>query len=104
VQIQPVKLSMPDAQRLVIDWSDGQRRHYDVVELRRACPCATCNAERARSGMGNASLATVSADLTVRSMEPVGNYAYGITFGDGHDTGVYTLELLRRLGEKTASE
>jgi len=28
----------------------------------------------------------------------VGNYAYGLTFSDGHDTGIYTFELLRELG------
>jgi DUF971 family protein len=28
----------------------------------------------------------------------VGNYAYSIAFSDGHDTGIYTLELLGTLG------
>ncbi len=36
--------------------------------------------------------------LTVSKMEPVGNYAYSIEFSDGHGTGIYTLELLRRVG------
>jgi DUF971 family protein len=31
-------------------------------------------------------------------MKPTGNYAYGIEFSDGHDTGIFTLELLRSLG------
>jgi DUF971 family protein len=31
-------------------------------------------------------------------MTPVGNYAYKILFSDGHDTGIYTLDLLRELG------
>jgi DUF971 family protein len=31
-------------------------------------------------------------------MEPVGNYAYSIRFSDGHDTGIYTFELLQALG------
>jgi len=33
-------------------------------------------------------------------MKPVGNYAYSIAFSDGHDTGIYTLELLRQLGRR----
>ncbi|MGD9856748.1 MAG: DUF971 domain-containing protein [Planctomycetaceae bacterium] len=37
--------------------------------------------------------------LRVQSMKPVGNYAYGIDFTDGHTTGIYTLEHLRELGE-----
>jgi DUF971 family protein len=31
-------------------------------------------------------------------MDPVGNYAYRILFSDGHETGIFTLDLLRRLG------
>jgi DUF971 family protein len=34
------------------------------------------------------------------SMKPVGNYAYGIAFNDGHSSGIYSLDLLRELGEK----
>jgi DUF971 family protein len=33
-------------------------------------------------------------------MVPVGNYAYRIEFSDGHSTGIYTLDLLRRLGSE----
>lgn len=32
-------------------------------------------------------------------MKPIGNYAYGIAFTDGHDSGIYSLELLRHLGD-----
>jgi DUF971 family protein len=31
-------------------------------------------------------------------MDPVGSYAYRILFSDGHDTGIFTLDLLRALG------
>jgi DUF971 family protein len=29
----------------------------------------------------------------------VGNYAYAISFSDGHSSGIYSLELLRQLGD-----
>ena len=32
-------------------------------------------------------------------MVPRGHYAYQIVWTDGHDTGIYTLELLRQVGE-----
>jgi DUF971 family protein len=35
-------------------------------------------------------------------MKPVGNYAYGIHFSDGHTTGIYSLDYLRELGEEAA--
>jgi DUF971 family protein len=37
--------------------------------------------------------------LTIMGMKPVGNYAYNITFSDGHSSGLFTIELLRSLGE-----
>ena len=33
-------------------------------------------------------------------MEPAGNYAYHISFSDGHNTGIYTLDYLHALGEE----
>ena len=36
--------------------------------------------------------------LRINGMQPVGNYAYTVSFSDGHDTGIYTFELLRELG------
>jgi DUF971 family protein len=36
--------------------------------------------------------------LRITAMHPTGRYAYSIHFSDGHDTGIYTLELLRELG------
>jgi DUF971 family protein len=36
--------------------------------------------------------------LEILGMTPVGHYAYTIAFSDGHDTGIYTFDLLRELG------
>ena len=36
--------------------------------------------------------------LRILGMQPVGNYAYSIDFSDGHDTGIYSFELLREVG------
>ena len=40
--------------------------------------------------------------LRIAAMKPVGNYAYSIDFSDGHDTGIYTLDALRELGQEVA--
>jgi DUF971 family protein len=37
--------------------------------------------------------------LKPTAMRPVGNYAYGIEFGDGHNTGIFSVEYLRQIGE-----
>ena len=36
----------------------------------------------------------------IRAVEPVGNYAVRLMFDDGHDTGIFSWELLYRLGRE----
>jgi DUF971 family protein len=116
--VQPVKLLLIDQQTLAIQWSDGQWQGYDVAELRRACPCAACissavepapsqdrpaparseNEPRARRRE------PVEPPIRLLQMDPVGNYAYRLRFSDGHDTGIYTLEVLRRRGWALAKD
>lgn len=96
--IHPTKLAL-EGNALLIDWSDGQRRRYDTVELRQRCPCATCDTARAESRPLFDESEFPAPKLAIRQMTPVGNYAYKIHFGDGHDTGIYTFDRLRQLGE-----
>lgn len=97
----PTSLALDGPSQLVIEWSDGRRRRYAVAELRRRCPCATCNAERSQARQSGSPPPEPTAAITIQHMRPVGNYAYGIEFSDGHSTGIFTLELLRELGEET---
>jgi DUF971 family protein len=98
----PTAISLSGPGKLVMDWSDGTRRAYRVDDLRRNCPCATCNTERLRSPTGEGPLATLPS-VTIEAMSPVGNYAYKIAFSDQHSTGIYPLELLRGLGDEEPS-
>jgi DUF971 family protein len=103
--LYPTSLSRTSDGRLQIAWSDGQTRVYTVKELRDACPCATCREKRNAVSSEPAPLFTIlkpeeARPLTIAGMQPVGNYAYSIAFSDGHDTGIFTLELLRELGRE----
>ncbi|HTQ40249.1 MAG TPA: DUF971 domain-containing protein [Pirellulales bacterium] len=101
----PIKLSRTGENALIIDWSDGARRQYSFRELRDACPCATCREKRSAAPPSANLLPVLSAaealPLQIAKMEPVGNYAYSIEFSDGHSTGIYTLDLLRQLGQES---
>jgi DUF971 family protein len=103
----PTKLERTPDRGLAITWSDGQRRAYSVRRLRDACPCASCREKRSQPPEPKGLLPVLSLNetqqLAIAKMEPVGNYAYSIEFSDGHDTGIYTLEMLRQLGEETNS-
>ena len=102
MSFQPTKLERTAA-GLRIAWSDGQQREYTTADLRAQCPCATCREERNAPPSPPDALAVISAaeaqPLAIVAMRPVGSYAYSIAFSDGHDTGIYTFERLRSLGE-----
>lgn len=94
---QPTNLFLKD-NILTIEWSDGRKLTYEAATLRENCPCATCRSERTRAGVDEQQPLPGQKDVTIRHMSPVGNYAYKITFSDGHDTGIYPLQLLQELG------
>jgi len=102
VTLQPTELKLVDPSRLRIAWNDGQVREYTVRELRDNCPCASCRERRTAPEPPPTTLPVLkpaeTQPLRIASMQPTGRYAYSIHFSDGHDTGIYTLELLRELG------
>jgi len=103
---QPTKLELVEPGCLEISWSDGHLHRYKVRELRDRCPCATCREVRNAPPPPSTQLPVISAaeaaPLQIKSLSPVGNYAYSIEFSDGHDTGLYTLDFLYELGEVSA--
>ena len=84
-----------DPRTLAISWTDGVVGKYDVVELRRRCPCATCIDEWTHQQR----LKPQDVPDTVRPVriDSVGSYALKIDFSDGHTTGIYTFPMLRAL-------
>jgi len=89
---------------LAIRWNDGEESILSLEELRRACPCARCAGEPDITGrvhtLGPPPTYT-EASFRVEDWEPVGSYAVSLRWGDGHDTGLYGFEMLRRLGQES---
>jgi DUF971 family protein len=99
-----VKVNKTTGQGMDIDWKDGHHSHYTFAWLRDACPCATCNEEREGSGrrIGHPAAPKPGAlpmykDPT-RPLEvtPIGRYAISFHWNDGHTTGIYSWDFLRR--------
>lgn len=84
-----------DSRTLGIRWTDDKVGRYDVVDLRRRCPCAMCIDEWTHEPL----LKPESIPETVRPVriDSVGQYALTIAFSDGHRTGIYTFNMLRKL-------
>ncbi len=93
----PTAIERDLEKRLVIRWDDGNTSALTPRELRLGCGCAGCVDEM--SGARTLDPAKVPADVDIASFEPVGNYALRLEFSDGHDTGIFDWQLLRRLSK-----
>jgi DUF971 family protein len=80
---------------LIVTWNDGRRSTYDLRALRMACPCAACVNEWTGEKMLRP--AQVPEGVKPVRLFSVGRYAIGIAWSDGHDTGIYAHDYLRRL-------
>jgi DUF971 family protein len=96
-----------EAGGLMVSWSDGSKMELSSLMLRKNCPCAVCAEERGEGGhrkplgspRGLLRVVEHSAEeeLRLKKITAVGNYAVRLHWADGHDTGIYTFALLRRL-------
>ena len=77
-----------------VDFDTGERFHLPAEYLRVVSPSAEVQ------GHGRAPPAPVPGkrNVVVTGAEPVGNYAVRLHFDDGHDTGLYSWDLLYQLG------
>lgn len=84
------------AQEMRIVWADGHVGIYPHDILRGYCPCAHCQGHQGP-------IRYVSgANLTLMDIQEVGLYAIRLSWGDGHQTGIYSFRYLRDLCVCTA--
>lgn len=95
-------LSLKDVQliggELAIVWSDGAESYLPLERFRRACPCAMCGGEP--DVLGNIVRPDVSytpASFELVGWQLIGGYALQPRWADGHNTGLYPFQYLRRL-------
>lgn len=95
--IQPVKIFRTKENELGFNFDDGSRAVSRLRDLRLACPCALCVDEN--SGERLLDPNTVPEDISIETIQSVGRYAVGILWNDGHRTGIYPYDLLKRLSK-----
>ena len=92
----PVEIRLPkDRRTLRVAFDDGRIFDLSAELLRVTSPSAEVqgHSEAERKTVGG------KRNVTILSVDPVGNYAVRIGFDDMHSTGIYSWVFLRDLGE-----
>ena len=84
-----------DARTLGIVWEDGHESIFDTTTLRENCGCAACVDEW--SGEKKIKPGQLPATVTPINIDSVGHYGLTVQWSDGHKTGIYSFEVLRKL-------
>lgn len=93
----PSEIKLKKSERLLeIAFEDGAAFSLPAEYLRVESP----SAEVQGHGAGQKTTVGRKRNVTIEALEPVGNYALRIVFGDGHDSGLFTWETLYRLGSE----
>ncbi|MFI3155736.1 MAG: DUF971 domain-containing protein [Methylococcaceae bacterium] len=79
---------------LEISFDDGSVFKLPCEYLRVYTP----SAEAVGHAPGQEVLQVGKEDVSIKEIKPIGNYAIAPVFSDGHDSGIYTWDLLYKLG------
>ena len=92
----PQSLELTDDDSVLqIVWDDGHTSRLRLDALRAACSCAVCQGHHPSQSLNLKP--EQFPDIRIADIAPVGRYAYHIVWSDGHDTGIYTLKMLREM-------
>ena len=104
VLAEPEHIAISKSKGIKIDWKDQHHSDYTLEYLRDECPCATCTgAHGTEPQKSNYSSEPANPfqmykpKLKMLQVEPVGNYAIRIDWSDGHNTGIYSFDHLRKI-------
>ncbi len=89
---------------MAIKWDDGTESYVTLEKLRRHCPCASCKGEMDVLGHVYKGPETQlsPAAFQLRRIQNIGGYAIQPVWGDGHTTGLFSYDYLRRVADSPA--
>jgi DUF971 family protein len=94
-----VDIDVDRARGVTVTFDDGAVCQYELVDLRRACPCAACRNLR-DGGQAVWPRPGSPEPLAIVDAELVGAWGISFTWNDGHATGIYPWDALRRWCEE----
>ena len=88
-------------QELAVKWDDGTESFISLGNLRRHCPCAGCKGEVDILGnlYKNPDRPLSAEAFRLLRIDRVGGYAVQPVWADGHNSGIYAYDYLKRVGE-----
>ena len=93
----PTEIKLHQKSRILeIAFEDGSVFELPCEYLRVYSPSAEVRGHGPDQGV----LQVGKEDVTITAIRPVGHYAIAPSFNDGHDSGIYTWELLYNLGRR----
>jgi len=99
--LTPTDITVEHSRQVMrIEWADGHISEYNLHGLRKACPCVTCKGGHENMGEPiemDVFDEIIDVDRKIDDLEIVGNHALKITWGDGHNTGMYRWQYLREI-------
>jgi ATP-binding protein involved in chromosome partitioning len=90
----PLDVAVEREHGLTLTWADGAVSTYGLEELRVNCPCAACRSLRDR-GEPAYTARPGGPPLRIVDAELIGAWGLGLTWSDGHTTGIYPWMILR---------
>ena len=90
----PQAIDVDRDEALTLTWDDGTTTRITLEDLRQGCPCAECRTRREQD-LVIWPVASSPQPLRIVDAHLVGNWGLGVTWNDGHSTGIYSWPLLR---------
>ena len=102
--MRPTDLT-PFGEELAIKWDDGTESFVRLETLRRFCPCAACMGEQDIFGQTYQAPKRPYGPLAFQlaGLTHVGGYGAQPRWADGHGTGIYTWDYLKRVADTEQS-
>jgi DUF971 family protein len=96
----PLEIRLRRAERVLeVDFDDGTRARLPAEYLRVESPSAEVQGHHPSQKR----LVSGRRHVGITAIEPVGRYAVRLVFDDGHDSGIFSWDLLHRLGREQAA-
>jgi DUF971 family protein len=99
------QIKIKDKTNLHIIWNDGSESSISLRYLRDECPCAVCKGETVllKTYKPAAKDPISESGYKIAAIDQVGNYAVQIAWKDGHNTGIYNWDYLKKLSNDESS-